>query len=70
MKAEDGIGMTGSKLLNGDGTLQEAGGIYWRDGSAWNFGRNQDPKLPEFNYVKDADYVSGASLAVPSGALA
>ena len=60
-----GIGLTGSKLLMPDGTLQEAGGIIWRDASGWNFGRNQDPTLPEFNYVKDVDYVSGASLAVP-----
>ncbi len=59
------IGFTGSKLLNGDGTLQEAGGIFWRDGSAWNFGRNGDPRRPEFNYLKDVDYVSGASIALP-----
>lgn len=58
-------GFAGSKLLNGDGSLQEAGGIYWNDGSAWNFGRNADPRLPEFNYVKEVDYVSGASIAVP-----
>ncbi|HEY4472550.1 MAG TPA: glycosyltransferase [Stellaceae bacterium] len=60
-----GVGLTGSKLLMPDGTLQEAGGIIWRDASGWNFGRTQDPTLPEFNYVKDVDYVSGASLAVP-----
>jgi GT2 family glycosyltransferase len=59
-----GIGLAGSKLLNPDGTLQEAGGILWRDGSAWNFGRNNDPSLPEFNYLKDVDYVSGASIAI------
>lgn len=59
------IGFIGSKLLNGDGTLQEAGGIYWRDGSAWNYGRNSDPLAPEFNYLKDSDYISGASIAVP-----
>jgi GT2 family glycosyltransferase len=58
------IGLVGSKLLMSDGLLQEAGGIVWRDGSAWNFGRNQDPRLPEFNYVKDVDYVSGASIAM------
>lgn len=60
------IGMTGSMLLNADGTLQEAGGIFWQDGSAWNFGRNQEPQLPEFNYAKEVDYISGASIALPT----
>jgi hypothetical protein len=48
-----------------DGSLQEAGGIIWRDASGWNFGRGQDPTLPQFNYVKDVDYVSGAAIAIP-----
>jgi GT2 family glycosyltransferase len=61
----DNVGFTGSKLINWDGTLQEAGGIFWEDGSAWNFGRNQDARAPEFNYLKDVDYCSGASIAIP-----
>jgi GT2 family glycosyltransferase len=58
------VGLVGSKLLNADGTLQEAGGIIWRDGTGWNFGRGQDPRLPEFSYLKEVDYASGAAIAV------
>ena len=58
------IGMVGSKLIYPDGRLQEAGGIIWNDASGWNFGHRQDPGLPEFNYVKEVDYVSGASILI------
>jgi len=60
------VGLTGSKLLMADGSLQEAGGIIWSDGSGWNFGRRDDPRGYQFNYLKDADYLSGAAIAVPA----
>ncbi len=57
-------GALGSKLIYPDGRLQEAGGITFSDGNGWNYGRGDDPDYPKFNFVREVDYISGASLMV------
>ena len=59
-------GLIGSKLFYPDGSLQEAGGIIWQDGSGWNYGRGDDPNRPRYCYARQIDYVSGCSIAIPT----
>ena len=58
------IGLVGSKLVYPDGRLQEAGSLMWDDASGLNWGNLCDPQDPEFNYQRDVDYCSGASIAL------
>ncbi|HTH99302.1 MAG TPA: glycosyltransferase [Acidisoma sp.] len=59
-------GLVGSKLFYADGSLQEAGGIIWRNGNCWNYGRNDDPNRPEYSHARQVDYISGCSIVLPT----
>lgn len=61
---EPGIGLVGACLQYPDGTLQEAGGLVFADGSAWNYGRGGHPGDPRYLSRRDVHYCSGAVLAL------
>jgi glycosyltransferase involved in cell wall biosynthesis len=55
-------GIAGANLVYPDGKLQECGGIVFRDGSGWNYGKGDDADRPEYRYTREADYCSGACI--------
>jgi GT2 family glycosyltransferase len=61
---DDAVGVAGSRTLLANGTLQEAGGVVWRDGTTSGVGRGMDPNAPEYAVVRDVDYVSFCSTMV------
>ena len=63
-RAHPDAGIVGARLVFADGTLQEAGGIVFSDATGWNFGRGDEPDRPIYRFVSEADYVSGACLAI------
>ncbi|HUI82808.1 MAG TPA: glycosyltransferase [Candidatus Binatia bacterium] len=63
---QDGkIGALGGKILFADGRLQEAGMIVWNDGTAWGYGRGDNPELPRYEFRRPVDYGSAAFLVTP-----
>ena len=64
VEKDDSIGIVGSKLLYPNGILQDAGGLVLDDGTAMNIGKFDDSSKPEYNYVRDVDYITGAALLI------
>lgn len=64
MEDDQSIGLVGAQLRFPDGSLQEAGGIVFDDGTAMNYGRGDEPQLPKYSFLRDVDYCSGAAILV------
>lgn len=62
--SDPAIGIVGPRFVYPDGRLQEAGGIIFQDASGWNYGRLDEPGKPEYSFIRDVDYISGAALMV------
>jgi len=57
-------GAIGSRLLFADGSLQEAGGAIWRDGTTAQIGRGRSAPSRRYECLRRVDYCSAASLLV------
>ena len=64
IESDESIGAVGSMLIFPDGKMQEAGGIVWNDASARLYGYGEHPEDLRYNFRREVDYCSGASLLV------
>lgn len=64
LQEEPETGIVGARMLNADGTLQEAGGAIFRLADGANVGRGAAADDPRYAYRRDVDYVSGAAMLV------
>lgn len=55
LKSEVSIGCVIPKVILNNQKLDSAGIIIWNDGSTVNYGYNDNPGLPEYEYVKEVD---------------
>jgi GT2 family glycosyltransferase len=64
LREKPDAGAVGGKLIYPDGTLQEAGGVIFSDGSGCNFGKyDKAANAPLYSFLREVDYCSGALLA-------
>jgi GT2 family glycosyltransferase len=64
IEADPTTGAVGSMLLYPNGTIQEAGAIVWQDGTADHYGWGASPDDRRFNFAREVDYCSAASLLI------
>ncbi|MDQ6652299.1 MAG: glycosyltransferase [Acidobacteriota bacterium] len=64
IEANPANGAVGSMFLYPDGSIQEAGAIVWKNGEAYHYGWGASPDDRHFNFAREVDYCSAASLLI------
>lgn len=64
IEANPDHGAVGSLFLYPDGSIQEAGSIVWKNGEAHHYGWGASPDDHRFNFAREVDYCSAASLLI------
>jgi GT2 family glycosyltransferase len=62
LEANPDVGAAGGRIILLDGTLQEAGCTFWREGHCFQYGRGDNPTAPQYLFQRDVDYCSAALL--------
>ncbi|MEY4668376.1 MAG: hypothetical protein RL518_1075 [Pseudomonadota bacterium] len=63
---DDRVGAVGGRIVLPNGSLQEAGSIFWNDGTCAGFGRGFPKEADECMHRRAVDYCSGVFLMTPT----
>ncbi|WP_158925912.1 glycosyltransferase [Acidisphaera sp. S103] len=69
LTADESIGAVGGMILQGLGTIAQAGGILWNTGGTHDYKRGVSPLEPEANFVRAVDFCAPAFLLVRTALL-
>lgn len=64
IESDESVGAVGSMFLYEDGTVQEAGAFVWQNGAAFHYGWGGSCEDRRYNFAREVDYCSGASLLI------
>ncbi|MGH9957774.1 MAG: glycosyltransferase family 2 protein, partial [Pyrinomonadaceae bacterium] len=64
IQGDPSVGAVGSMFLYPDGRIQEAGAIVWKTGEAYHYGWGKSPDDRRYNFAREVDYCSAASLLI------
>ncbi len=64
IESDSSVGAVGSMFLYADGKIQEAGAIVWKTGEAFHYGWGKSPDDRRYNFAREVDYCSAASLLI------
>ncbi|HKP73405.1 MAG TPA: glycosyltransferase, partial [Pyrinomonadaceae bacterium] len=64
IETDSSVGAVGSMFLYEDGRVQEAGAFVWRNGAAFHYGWGGASDDRRYNFAREVDYCSGASLLI------
>jgi GT2 family glycosyltransferase len=64
VKSDPDIAIAGSMLINSEGLVAEAGSQIFRNRQIWNLGRDRVRGNELFNFTREVDYCSAASILV------
>ncbi|WP_134699061.1 glycosyltransferase [Ammoniphilus sp. YIM 78166] len=69
MERDKQIGVIGPKLLDPNGKIWASGGVVWKNGKKTLYGKGDDKRNYQYNYLKEVDYLPSVCIMMRASIL-